>query len=289
MLTHHNATINCLKFTPNHSHLISGSADGVLAIVRVGNWQLEKVWEKAHKGSAILDIAVHPSGKLALTLGSDCSLRTWNLIKGRQAYIINLNSKSKDARSLDKIIWAEDGIRFVLFGGRYTEIWSIESGGIIKSIEHNITINDDNKHIQQAHEARVKALAKFNKWVISASSGGEIKVWTKDLQELAKQDSSCRIHVRRSYAFLKGNKEESEDILEVVEEQTLTNTVKKSSVVVEIEGSDNENAIFDEPDKKTLRRWLFPLEKKIRKHKLGRNQEIESNKGRKKKQKQTTL
>lgn len=42
-LTHHNATVNCVRFTPEHTHIISGSADGVLAIVRIGNWQLEKV------------------------------------------------------------------------------------------------------------------------------------------------------------------------------------------------------------------------------------------------------
>ena len=37
-------------------------------------------------------LAVHPSGKLALSVSKDKSLRTWNLIKGRKAYITNIKT-----------------------------------------------------------------------------------------------------------------------------------------------------------------------------------------------------
>lgn len=271
MLNHHNATVNCVQFTNNCSHLISGSSDGELAIVRVGSWQLEKIWGKAHKGSAVLDIAVHSSGKLALTIGSDCSLRTWNLVKGRQAYVINLNSKSKDARSLDKIVWADDGIRFILSGGKYTEIWNIETGGILKVIEHNekvcsciwvsenqivvgyedgqmalVEINECTKNTQKAHNGRVKALVKHSKWIISASSTGEIKVWNSELQELSKYDTGCRITCLTVAASTVKIKQEEQDgeILEEVEEETKAKSLKKSSVIVEVEDSDNEDALY---------------------------------------------
>lgn len=35
-------------------------------------------------------LAVHPSGKMALSVGKDHTLRTWNLVKGRPAYTTNL-------------------------------------------------------------------------------------------------------------------------------------------------------------------------------------------------------
>ncbi|CAH1976250.1 unnamed protein product [Acanthoscelides obtectus] len=149
MLTHHNATVNAVQFTANGSHILSGSQDGVLCILKTGNWKLEKVWDKAHKGDAIQDIAVHSSGKLALTLGQDYALRTWNLVKGRQAYAINLTTKSKDFRSLEKIAFCDDGIKFLLYGGRYTEIWSIEtvySGWTRKSYEFQNRIARD-RHV----------------------------------------------------------------------------------------------------------------------------------------------
>ncbi|XP_056642206.1 p21-activated protein kinase-interacting protein 1-like isoform X2 [Diorhabda sublineata] len=240
MLSHHNSTINCLEFTPNHSHIISGSQDGVLAITRVGNWQVEKIWDKAHKGSATIDIAVHPTGKLALTLGEDCTLRTWNLVKGRQAYAINLRSKSKDAKSLSKICWSVDGVRFIIFGGKYTEIWSIETGGILQVIEHEVKVTsciwyttkkiligyeDGNvclvklstlkKTLHKVHEHRIKALAKYNDWIISGSSSGEIKVYNKAFEEVCKVNSGCRITSMVIIEPIQIKKENSEDIVAI--------------------------------------------------------------------------
>ena len=40
---------------------------------------------RGHKGG-VSDVAVHPSGALALTTGRDATLRTWDLTKGRQAF-----------------------------------------------------------------------------------------------------------------------------------------------------------------------------------------------------------
>jgi len=37
-----------------------------------------------------VDISIHPSGKLALSIGKDRKLITWNLIKGRSAYVTNI-------------------------------------------------------------------------------------------------------------------------------------------------------------------------------------------------------
>jgi protein MAK11 len=47
-------TVNCLSFSPDGSHLLSGSEDGSIAIFRTGSWQLEKLFSKAHKGEGKL-------------------------------------------------------------------------------------------------------------------------------------------------------------------------------------------------------------------------------------------
>lgn len=269
MLTHNNGTVNCLRFTNNHSHLLSGTADGNITVVRVGNWQVEKVWEKAHKGAAILDIAVHMSGKLALSLGADCTLHTWNLIKGRQAFVINLNSKSSDARSLDRINWAPCGTRFILSGGKYTEIWSIETGGILSSVRHTSKVVDclwisDNTFIVgyengqlgrvnsesgkiktfEAHSTRVKSLKKFEEWIVSACSNGEFKVWDSSLNELFKLNTGCRLTCL-CIAPLAGVKkeEQTEIVLETSESENKTVEKRKHSEVV-IE--DDDELIMEE-------------------------------------------
>ncbi|KAG5887415.1 hypothetical protein JTB14_024614 [Gonioctena quinquepunctata] len=250
------------KFTKDHSHLVSASTDGVLSIVRVGNWKLEKIWDKAHKGASILDVALHPSGKLALTLGTDSTLRTWNLVKGRQAYAINLITKSKDAKSLEKILWAVDGVRFLLYGGKYTEIWSIELGGILKVIEHPakvtsclwysnkkilvgyedgqvtlIHIDSLKKNIKKAHETRVKAMSRYLDWLVTASSNGEIKVWNKNLDELAKCNSGCRITCLAIVPLIEVKKEVKEDVEEEDRQETFKIN-RKRTVVIEDEGNE---------------------------------------------------
>lgn len=50
VLMHHDGTVNALSFTNGGTHLISGSDDGTLVVTRVGNWQIEKLWKKAHGG-----------------------------------------------------------------------------------------------------------------------------------------------------------------------------------------------------------------------------------------------
>lgn len=76
--------VNHVRFTPDSSHLFSASSDGSLAATRTGSWISEGLWKAPHGGKSINHISIHPSGKLALTLGADLTLKTWNLVKGRQ-------------------------------------------------------------------------------------------------------------------------------------------------------------------------------------------------------------
>lgn len=230
---------------------------------------MEKIWNKAHKGFPILDIAVHNTGKLALSLGADCTLRTWNLVKGRQAYAINLNSKSKDAKSLDRITWAPCGVKFILSGGMYSEIWSIETGGLVLSVQHGSkvvscawineekflvgyengkigTISSDDGEITvvDGHSSRVKTISVFQNWIISASSGGEIKVWDLSLNELAKFDTGCRLMCMCIIPPVAIKKEESnEEAVQVNNQQQILNVQKQKRMVQVIEEYDDDQDV----------------------------------------------
>lgn len=76
--------INHVRFTPDATHLFSASSDGSLAATRTGSFISEGLWKAPHGTKAVNHISIHPSGKLALTLGADLTLKTWNLVKGRQ-------------------------------------------------------------------------------------------------------------------------------------------------------------------------------------------------------------
>jgi len=66
---------------PSRSHLISASEDGTIAIFHARDWVVLRVL-KGHKGR-INSIGIHPSGKVALSVGIDKTLRMWDLMRGK--------------------------------------------------------------------------------------------------------------------------------------------------------------------------------------------------------------
>lgn len=283
MLTHHNSTVNCLQFTPGCTHLISSSTDGSLYITRVGNWVIEKLWEKSHKNGHVIALAVHPTGKLLLTLGSDCSLQTWNLIKGRKAFVVNLNSKSTDAKSLSFIKWCTDGEKFLLGGGNNVEIWNINIGGILKKFNYKSKVTCatwfDEKLIVIGHEDgklrivnfetedtyefnafnnRVKCLEITKGYLITASSSGLVKIWSINtnsidedtLNEICSTSTGCRITCVCVVDGIKVKKEEKIEETETPEE-IVKQINTKGRIIIE---EDNDDELMRRKKRKNKKR-----------------------------------
>lgn len=133
-LTPHSGIVNHLQFTPDQSHLFSASVDGSFAATRTGSWVTEGFWKAPHGGKPITYISIHPTGKLALTLGGDLTLQTWNLIKGRQIFTTNLKSKPSLSRTVDCVEWGPTGQFFTLTGAKIIELWDIDTAGVVKEV-----------------------------------------------------------------------------------------------------------------------------------------------------------
>lgn len=58
VLMNHDGTVNAVAFTHNATHLLTGSDDGSIIVTRTGNWQIEKIWKKAHGGEYSYSIVV---------------------------------------------------------------------------------------------------------------------------------------------------------------------------------------------------------------------------------------
>ncbi|KAL7745602.1 hypothetical protein ACLKA6_009824 [Drosophila palustris] len=225
ILHSHSGTINAVVFSPDLTHLLSASADGHLMATRVGSWTTEGDWRKAHAGNPVTHIACHPSSRLALSLGGDQILNTWNLVKGRVAYRTNLKSKRTLGSSPDCLSWSTDGNHFTLSGPLVLEIWNIEKASVVRSTktpskpicvswlnEQNCltglengniawisldTEDDETPTLIEAHETRVKAMSYLNDTLVTISSAGEIKIWSPDideksLNEIASVNIDCR-------------------------------------------------------------------------------------------------
>lgn len=129
----HQGTINALAFTPDGTHLLTGGDDGRMIATRLKTWFTDATWKKAHNGSPVTHISCHPSGKLALSLGSDLVLRTWNLVKGRVAYKTNLKSRNTLGSLPDCLAWSPTGDYFTITGQRVVEFWSIKNADVARS------------------------------------------------------------------------------------------------------------------------------------------------------------
>ncbi|KAG7524453.1 p21-activated protein kinase-interacting protein 1 [Solea senegalensis] len=204
VLLHHDGTITCLEFYGT-SHLLSGGEDGLLCVWSTKKWECLKSI-KAHKGH-VTSLSVHPSGKLALSVGTDKTLRTWNLINGRSAFIKNIKQNAHIVR------WSPDGNKYVVVVDDTVNIYDLETASVtgtitnpkrissIKFLNNSIlAVAGDDEILRlcelgkeksvcefKAHETRVKAVDSFDMEdycvVVTASNDGFIKMWKLLLKE----------------------------------------------------------------------------------------------------------
>ncbi|MEQ2284046.1 p21-activated protein kinase-interacting protein 1-like protein [Ameca splendens] len=203
-LLHHEGTITCLEFSGT-SHLLSGGEDGLLCVWSTKTWECMKTI-RAHKGH-VTSLSVHPSGKLALSVGADKTLRTWNLINGRSAFIKNIKHNAHIVR------WSPDGDRFAVVVNDKIDIYKLETASVtgtitnpkrissVKFLNNSIlVVAGDDETVRfcdmgkakwvcefKAHETRVKALDSLIVddfcVLLTASNDGFIKMWKLHLKE----------------------------------------------------------------------------------------------------------
>jgi protein MAK11 len=200
-LFRHGGSISTLFFYRN-SHLLSGSHDGIISLWRTNDWEcLHDL--KGHKGK-VNQLAVHPSGRLALSVSDDKTMRTWNLLTGRCAYITRMPFEIVHVR------WNQSGDLYALAMKNILNIYALENSKLLHSVHFDQSINtfdflsdtficvgtqgkdievihieSGQKHaIIRGHTSRVKALKVITSplleehfFVISASSDGFIKLW----------------------------------------------------------------------------------------------------------------
>ncbi|KAL0132374.1 hypothetical protein PUN28_000270 [Cardiocondyla obscurior] len=279
-LVHHKDTVSCLAFSPEGSHLFSCSNDGSITVVRCGNWQIEKIWPVAHKGMGVNTLAIHPTGKLALSTGEDGVLRTWNLIKGRQAYATNLVPKLKsNAKWITIIKWSPNGEKYLLAVNENIYIYSVETAGIDRELTFNskvicveflkdnlIAVGFENGEIKfcdlktslhtinmKAHDMRVKCIAHMNDLLVSASSSGEIKLWKynkRSLNILQTVNCGARITCLSLAQTYKDLMQQKENTSEKEKKIKTTKLRLKQEVIIE----DEEDLDVSNPRKKTQKK-----------------------------------
>ncbi|KAG9126136.1 hypothetical protein FRC07_004743 [Ceratobasidium sp. 392] len=130
-LVQHQGSITHLSF-PSRSHLLSASEDGTLGLFSSRDWVLLRTL-KGHKGK-VNDVAMHPSGKLALSVGKDRTLRMWDMMRGKGAASTKLGKEGELVR------WSVSGKIFVVQAGSTLDIYQTDMT-ILDTITHSSRIH----------------------------------------------------------------------------------------------------------------------------------------------------
>lgn len=238
---HHTSAITSLSFfsPPSLSsfprNLIAADAEGSVHIYDADPFVLLKT-VKIHK-KGVNSLSVHPSGKLALTVGHDDCLAMVNLVRGRRSFYCKLSKESsivqfdksgdkffmavddkigvhesEDAKlivemdSNKRVLCAAPGDNGILFTGgedRNVTAWDTGSGEVAYSIE-------------DAHAARVKGIVVLSKCdddsggedpyiVASASSDGVIRVWDVRMANKGRPNPLAEVNTKSRLTCLAGS------------------------------------------------------------------------------------
>ncbi|KAG6918378.1 hypothetical protein DXG01_015030 [Tephrocybe rancida] len=131
-LMHHEGSITHLVF-PSRSHLLSASEDGTLCLFRARDWSVLRAL-RGHKGR-VNAVAVHPSGKVALSVGRDKTLRMWDLMRGKGSASTKLGKEGEIVR------WSTDGSLFAVQSGSTIDIYTTNMD-LIHTIKHASRLHD---------------------------------------------------------------------------------------------------------------------------------------------------
>ncbi|XP_069127462.1 p21-activated protein kinase-interacting protein 1-like [Argopecten irradians] len=132
-LMQHSGTVTCLQFH-HGSHMFSASEDGTIGMWKYFTWECLKTL-RGHT-SAVNYISVHPSGRLALSVGRDKTLRTWNLITGRSAYTTNIKQEASH------VVWSPNGNHYAVVFNTRIDIYNTQTAEVISTVKTIQRVND---------------------------------------------------------------------------------------------------------------------------------------------------
>lgn len=196
-LLHHTGTVNALRWLRdgNRDVLLSASDDMTIGVWRVSDWRcLKKL--TAHQ-APVVDVAPHPSGRVALSIASNRGLFAWDLVKGKVVF----SAKTK-GRAASRVLWDPSGAQYMLVAGSIATLSSAD-GRTVSAFEHDrevlaATFLDHEKILtggedkvvklfdQRAggkpqvvveHDGRVRGVECVEGLVFSADSRGGLKIW----------------------------------------------------------------------------------------------------------------
>lgn len=139
----------CCSFAPPCSssspdpptHALIGTTSGKIVLYKKRDWSVQHVLA-GHDEGGVQCLAVHPTGKMALTGGRDGKVCLWDLMKGRLAFVYKIPSRSKIRKeTVNDIVWCDDGTRYAFCYGSKITARDVASGEDLLDVEMPSRVN----------------------------------------------------------------------------------------------------------------------------------------------------
>uniref|UniRef100_A0A7S4VDP2 Uncharacterized protein n=2 Tax=Ditylum brightwellii TaxID=49249 RepID=A0A7S4VDP2_9STRA len=149
-------TPTCSSFAPPSNstvpstHALVGLTSGKILLYRKKDWQVQHVLSgHEEKSGGVSCIAVHPSGKMALSGGvGDGRIVLWDLTKGRLAFVTKLPPLSSSKRTsggrdvcIGHVCWSDDGNRYAFCRSNRVSVKDVGSGEDLLDVELPSRVN----------------------------------------------------------------------------------------------------------------------------------------------------
>jgi len=255
--------------------LLCGTAAGRIHVYHISPIVLVKQY-LAHKGG-VRDIAVHPTGKLSLTIGEDKQIQLWNLHKHQSVYKKQFDELSTCVR------FGVGGKVYGVTHGKKLSLYNTANGKMMHEVTHsNVllavsfindefvaaggeggsigiwSVNDGKQLLTIQENARVKALSILPDaanqisdlpYLVSAHSDGHLCIW--DVREgalVTKKETGARLTSLSITTLQRKHQQEEKDTKteqQLQEEdseedykETKEELARKVKVIVEYEQDD---------------------------------------------------
>lgn len=149
-LLSHQGTVTTLKFSnegtapgaetseKSGKWLLSGSEDGKIIIWRTKDWETFSTL-KGHQGK-INDLDIHPTGRVAISVSEDHTIRLWNLMTAKKAAVLKVRGKDHLGESGEFVRWVSNGSYFIVGMMNKLLVYNTSSAKIVKKIKFDSTL-----------------------------------------------------------------------------------------------------------------------------------------------------
>lgn len=208
-LLSHQGTITTLRFSNESGEqteksgkwLLSGSEDGKIIIWRTKDWELFGTL-KGHT-KRINDLAIHPTGRVAISVSDDLTIRLWNLMTAKKAAVLKIRGRDHLGQSGDFVRWSPDGKHFVVGMLNQLLVYTLTpTARIIRKVKFTSTLVsmdvyevEGKQYLVTGHGNGVIDFVELQT-LFTENDDSEDKVWD-DKAETVEPEFSLRGHTSR--------------------------------------------------------------------------------------------